>query len=132
LVNPELSLGFGLTYTSFAYSDLELSRDRLPLHAGVVRASVEVVNTGFRAGREVVQLYVRDLVADIVRPQLELVDWQSIELAPGRSTRITFKITPDLFAYTDRDLRRRIDRGAVDVVVGPNAASGSSARLTLT
>ena len=132
MVNRELSLGFGLTYTSFAYSDLELSRDRLPLRAGVVRASVEVVNTGHRPGREVVQLYLRDLVADVVRPQLELADWQAVELAPGRSTRVTFKITPDLFAYVDRELRRRIDPGAVDVIVGPNAALGSSARLTLT
>ena len=132
MVNPELSLGFGLTYTSFAYSDLELSRDRLPLRAGVVRASVDVVNTGYRPGREVVQLYLRDLVADVVRPQLELADWQAVELAPGRSTRVTFKITPDLFSYADRELRRRIDPGAVDVIIGPNAALGSSARLTLT
>ncbi|GAA3631561.1 glycoside hydrolase family 3 N-terminal domain-containing protein [Microlunatus ginsengisoli] len=131
LVNPELTLGFGLTYTSFAYSDLELSRAHLPMRAGVVRASVEVVNTGFRPGREVVQLYLRDLVADIVRPQLELADWRAIELDPGRSTRVTFKITPDLFAYTDRELRRRIDPGAVDVIIGPNAALGSSARLLL-
>lgn len=109
MVNPELSLGFGLTYTSFAYSDLELSRDRLPLRAGVVRASVDVVNTGYRPGREVVQLYLRDLVADVVRPQLELADWRAVELAPGRSTRVTFKITPDLFSYADRELRRRID-----------------------
>ncbi len=62
LVYPELTLGFGLGYTTFAYSDVELSRDQLTPR-GVVRASVEVANTGHRSGREVVQLYLRDLVA---------------------------------------------------------------------
>ncbi|GAA1837557.1 glycoside hydrolase family 3 N-terminal domain-containing protein [Microlunatus capsulatus] len=131
LGSPELSLGFGLTYTSFAYSELELSRDVLPLRGGAVRASVEVANTGTRPGREVVQLYLRDLVADVVRPLLELADWQTVELAPGESTKVVFRVTADLFAYWDRDLRRRVDPGEVDLVVGPNAARGSAARLVI-
>jgi beta-glucosidase len=129
---PELSLGFGLGYTTFAYSELELNRDRLPVRGGVVRASVEVANTGRRAGQEVVQLYLRDLVADVVRPQVELADWRLIRLEPGRSTRVSFRITADLFGYWGRDLTYRVDPGEVDVIVGPNSARGSSARLTIT
>lgn len=132
LVNPELSLGFGLTYTTFAYSELELSRDWLPLSGGAIRATVEVANTGRRAGREVVQLYIRDLVADVVRPLVELADWQLVDLEPGQATKVVFRITPELFAYWGQDLRRRIDPGEVDVIVGPNAARGNSRRITIT
>ncbi|MET0693154.1 MAG: glycoside hydrolase family 3 N-terminal domain-containing protein [Propionibacteriaceae bacterium] len=132
LGHPELSLGFGLTYTTFAYSEVELSRDRLPVRGGVIRASVEVANTGRRAGREVVQLYLRDLVADVVRPLVELADWRLVDLEPGQSTRVVFKITADMFGYWGRDLQRRVDPGEVDVIVGPNAARGSSARIVIT
>ena len=131
LVYPELTLGFGLGYTSFAYSEVELSRDRLGPR-GVVRAGVEVANTGARPGREVVQLYLRDLVATVVRPLVELADWQVITLQPGESRRVTFKITADMFAYYGRDRERRIDAGEVDLIIGPNAAHGRSARLTVT
>ena len=97
-----------------------------------MRATVTVANTGRRAGREVVQLYVHDLVAEIIRPVVELADWQLVDLEPGRSAKVSFKITADLFGYWGRDLRRRVDPGEVDVIVGPNAARGSSARLTIT
>jgi beta-glucosidase len=132
LGHPELSLGFGLTYTTFAYSELELSRNRLPMRGGVVRARVEVENTGRRAGREVVQLYIRDLIADVVRPLVELVDWRLVDLDPGQSAKVIFKITSDMFGYWGRDLVYRVDPGEVDVIIGPNAARGSSARITLT
>ena len=129
---PKLSLGFGLTYTTFAYSELELSRDRLPVRGGVIRATVEVANTGHRAGREVVQLYIHDLVAEVVRPLVELADWRLVDLEPGQSSKVVFKITADMFGYWGRDLVRRVDPGEVDVIIGPNAARGSSARITIT
>ncbi len=132
LGSPELSLGFGLTYTTFAYSTIELSRDTLPVRGGVIRAAVEVANTGPRAGREVVQLYIRDLVAEVVRPLVELADWRLVDLEPGHSARVVFKITADMFGYWGRDLQRRVDPGEVDVIIGPNAARGSSARVRIT
>ena len=98
----------------------------------MVRASVAVANTGRRAGREVVQLYIRDLVADVVRPLIELADWRLVDLEPGRSTKVVFKITADLFGYWDRDLTYRVDPGDVDVIIGPDSARGSSARVTIT
>ena len=132
LGSPEFSLGFGLTYTTFAYSALELSRDRLSIRGGAIRAGVELVNTGRRAGREVVQLYIRDLVADVVRPLVELADWRLVDLGPGESTKVVFKITAEMFGYWGRDLTHRVEPGEVDVIIGPNAAQGSSARITIT
>ena len=132
LAHPELSLGFGLGYTSFAYSDVELSRERLAIRGGVVRASVEVANIGPRPGREVVQLYISDLVAEVVRPLIELADWQVVELDPGQTRRVTFRITAEQLGYWGRSLEWRVDDGAVDVIIGPNAARGTSARLEVT
>ena len=102
------------------------------MRGGVIRASVEVANTGRRAGREVVQLYIRDLVAEVVRPLVELADWRLVDLEPGQSAKVVFKITADMFGYWGRDLKRRVDPGEVDVIIGPNAARGSSARVTIT
>ena len=132
LGSPELSLGFGLTYTTFGYSEIELSRNRLSVRGGAIRAGVELINTGQRAGREIVQVYIRDLVADVVRPLVELADWRLVHLEPGASTKVVFKITPEMFGYWGRDLTYRVEPGEVDVIIGPNAARGSSARITLT
>lgn len=132
LVFPELTFGYGLTYTTFEYGELTLSRHAMSASSGSLRASVDVTNTGHRAGREVVQLYVRDHVAAVTRPIVELADWRSVEIAPGKTTTVTFKVTPGMFGYYDRDLQWRVDPGAVDVIVGPNAAYGTRARVTLT
>jgi beta-glucosidase len=129
LVFPELTFGYGLTYTTFEYGELTVSRQRLSLASGSVKVSVEVTNTGTRAGREVVQLYVRDPVAAVTRPIVELADWQAVEIEPGETTTVTFRVTPEMFGYYDREMAWRIDTGEVDVIVGPNAAYGSRARL---
>ena len=128
---PKLSLGFGLTYTTFAYSELELSRDGCRCAAGWSGPASRWRTPVTRAGREVVQLYIHDLVAEVVRPLVELADWRLVDLDPGESTKVVFKITADMFGYWGRDLVRRVDPGEVDVIIGPNAARGSSARLTL-
>ena len=132
LVFPELTFGYGLTYTSFEYGDLEISKESLSIKgSGSVTATIEVTNTGTRPGREVVQLYVRDVVAEVTRPLVELADWSAVTLKPGESKRVKFKVTAAMFGYHDREMRWRVDPGAVDVIVGANAAYGARARLTL-
>ncbi len=129
LVFPELTFGSGLTYTTFEYGELTVSRQRLSMASGSVKVSVEVTNTGARAGREVVQLYVRDHVAAVTRPIVELADWRTVDIGPGETTTVTFRVTPEMFGYYDREMAWRIDTGEVDVIVGPNAAYGSRERL---
>ena len=132
LVFPELTFGYGLTYTHMEYGELEASRTTLPVTGnGSASVSVEVTNTGTRAGREVVQLYVRDLVADVTRPLLELADWRAVELEPGASTTVVFAVTARMFGYHDREQRWRVDPGEVEVMVGPDAATLQRLRLTL-
>jgi len=94
LVVPPLPFGSGLTYTTFSYGPLRLSAHEMPLHGGSIEVSVDVTNSGNRAGREVVQLYLRDLVADVTRPLRELADWVSLVLDAGSIGTATFTVTP--------------------------------------
>ena len=92
-VSWEFPFGYGLSYTSFAYSDLRLSSTTLG-RAGSLRVSVAVKNSGTRAGKEVVQLYVSDLYRSISPPNRELKGFQKIELQPGESKTVWFTLTP--------------------------------------
>ncbi len=132
LVVPRLPFGSGLTYTTFGYGPLRLSASEMPLHGGSLEVSVEVTNTGSRPGREVVQLYLRDLVADVTRPLLELADWVSLMLDPGVTGTATFTLTPAQLAYYDRTMTLRSDPGEAVITVGPDASAGVTARITVT
>ena len=132
LVVPRLPFGSGLTYTTFSYGPLRLSAHEMPLDGGSIEVSVDVTNDGERAGREVVQLYLRDVVADVTRPLLELADWVSLVLEPGAIGTATFTLTPAQLSYYDRTMTLRIDPGEAVVTVGPDASSGASARITVT
>ena len=87
---------------------------------------------GERAGREVVQLYLRDVAADLTRPLLELADWVSLVLDAGAIGTATFTVTPAQLSYYDRTMTLRIDPGQAVVTVGPDASSGASAWITVT
>lgn len=132
LVSPRLPFGSGLTYTTFSYGPVRLSADQMPLDGGSIEVSVDVTNSGKRSGREVVQLYLRDIVADVTRPLLELADWVSLELDAGATGTAKFTVTPEQLSYYDRTMTLRIDPGEAVVTVGPNASSGISARITVT
>jgi len=104
----------------------------MPLVGGSIEVSVDVTNSGTSSGREVVQLYLRDVVADVTRPLLELADWVSLVLDAGATGTATFTITSAHLAYYDRSMALRIDLGEFVATVGPDASSGASVRLTLT
>ncbi|MDF2145584.1 glycoside hydrolase family 3 N-terminal domain-containing protein [Knoellia sp. p5-6-4] len=132
LVFPRLPFGHGLSYTTFDHGEPRLSAQRLARSGGGVQLQVDVTNTGDRPGREVVQLYFRDPVAEVTRPLVELTDWAVLDLAPGEKGTAEFTITADQFAYFGRDNTARVDAGEVVLQVGPNALTGARATLTLT
>ena len=131
-VVPRLPFGSGLTYTTFGYGPLRLSAREMPLDGGSIQVSVDVTNSGERAGREVVQMYLRDVVADVTRPLLELADWVSLALEPGAVGTATFTVTPAQLSYYDRTMTLRIDPGEAVITVGPDASGGATARITVT
>lgn len=114
--------GFGKTWTEFDYSPLQFSRHEVPNDNGVVNVSVTVSNRGVVAGSEVVQLYVHDKVASMVRPVQELKAFQRVHLEPGASASLTFDIPTDMLNFTRRNGERVVEPGEFEIRVG--ASSG--------
>lgn len=114
---PLFSFGHGLTYTSFAYSNLELSAKTI-VPDETLTVSVDVQNVGERAGDEVVQLYVSDIVASVPVPIRQLRGFERIHLSPGETKTLTFVLTPGQLSLIDDEGRRVIEPGEFQVAVG--------------
>ncbi|GAA1598450.1 glycoside hydrolase family 3 N-terminal domain-containing protein [Kribbella hippodromi] len=117
---PLYPFGYGGSYTTFDVGELRLSTDEIAVD-GEFTATVRVRNTGDRAGDEVVQLYVRDVVARVARPLKLLTGFARVTLAPGQAAEVTFRVHADRTAYTGPDLRRIVEPGELDVMVGTSS-----------
>jgi beta-glucosidase len=118
---PLYPFGHGLAYTTFALSGATLGRTELSWHDAVT-TTVTVANTGDRAGDEVVQLYVRDPVASVTRPVLELASFVRLELGPGESRTVTFETPVGQLGFYDRGCDYLVEPGRLDVLVGTSSA----------
>jgi beta-glucosidase len=117
--------GFGLSYTTFDYSDLRIEPAAIaPNGTATVRCTVK--NTGARLGDEVVQLYIRDVLASMARPVMELKGFRRIRLEPGASSEVTFTLGPDALRMLDPAMKWIVEPGAFRVMVG---ASSKDIRL---
>lgn len=112
--------GYGLSYTQFEYGNLKLSASKLKGNQ-TLQASVTVRNIGRMAGKEVVQLYIRDVVGSVTRPVKELKGFQKIALAPGESKEVVFNITPEDLKFYNYDLARVWEAGEFQIMVGTNS-----------
>jgi len=125
-VTPRYPFGFGLSYTTFSYSNLKLSAARARV-ADTVMATVTVANTGNREGTDVVQLYIRDEVASVSRPVRELKAFKRVTLKPGESRAVDLRVAVrDLWFY-GLDMKRVVEPGTFRVFVGSNSAEGLEA-----
>jgi len=115
--DPEWEFGHGLSYTTFAYSDLRLDRAAAG-QRDTVTVSVTVANAGARAGKEAVQLYVRDLYASVAPPMRRLRDFQKISLGAGERRTVTFRLPVQRLAFVGLDNRPVVEPGDFDVMVG--------------
>lgn len=127
---PLYPFGYGLSYTTFAYSDITLDRTSLSMN-GSVTAKVTLTNTGNRDGAEVVQLYIRDVVGSSTRPVKELKGFQKVFLKAGESREVSFKITPDLLKYYNYDLQYVAEPGTFDLMIGTDSRDVKTATFTL-
>ena len=118
--SPKFPFGYGLSYTTFAYSGLKLSKPMLKKNEAL-EVSVTVANTGKYAGEEVVQLYLKDKVASIVRPVKELKDFQKIKLEAGESKTITFTIDNEKLSFYHGDLSFNSEPGEFDLMIGSSS-----------
>ena len=118
--DPLYPFGFGLSYTQFTYSDITLSSSSLKGNQALT-ASVTVRNTGSREGKEVVQLYIRDMVGSVTRPVKELKGFQKISLKPGESKTVSFRITPNDLKFYNYDLKYDWEPGEFMIMIGGNS-----------
>ena len=118
--SPLYPFGYGLSYTTFSYSDLRLSSTKIGGKDDVI-VTAQVKNTGKRSGEEVVQMYVRDVVASVTRPVKELKGFQRISLKPGEQATVTFTLKPEQFAFYGLDMKKVIEPGVFKVFVGGNS-----------
>ena len=126
--DPVYPFGYGLSYTSFEYSDVKLSSSALKGNQ-TLTASVQVTNTGKLAGKETVQLYIRDIVGSVTRPVKELKGFQKIDLKPGESKTVSFAITPELLKFYNYDLKYDWESGDFDIMIGSSSVDLKKVKL---
>jgi len=117
---PLFPFGYGLSYTTFEYSNITLAKKEIKVNEGTT-VSFTLKNTGTKDGEEVAQLYLRDMLATVVRPVLELKGFERVKLKAGESKTISFKITPEMLQMLDANLKTVIEPGDFRVMIGSSS-----------
>jgi len=128
VTSPLFPFGFGLSYTSFVFSEPRLAAARIA-RDGATQVSVDITNTGKLDGDEVVQLYIRDDISSVTRPLLELKGFRRITLAAGESRTVTFDIGTEQLRFYNADMQRVVEAGSFTISVGPDSVQLKSAKL---
>ena len=130
---PLFPFGYGLSYTSFRYSDLKLSKQIIPNDGKTqIIASVTIENTGQRDGVEICQLYINDLVSSVSRPVKELRDFLRVGLKAGEKRTVEFTITPDKLAFYDLNMNPIVEAGEFEVMIGGSSRDEDLQKATFT
>jgi beta-glucosidase len=117
---PLYPFGYGLSYTSFNYKNIRVDKTKI-YESDSLTVSVDVTNTGKFEGDEVVQLYIQDVVASVTRPVKELKGFQKINLKSGETRTVAFKVTPDMLSFLDKNLKKIVEPGVFNVMIGGNS-----------
>jgi beta-glucosidase len=126
--DPVYPFGYGLSYTSFNYSDIKLSSTTLKGNQ-TLTAAVTITNNGKYDGKEVVQLYIRDVVGSITRPVKELKGFEKVDLKVGESKTVNFTITPNDLKFYNYDLKYDWEAGDFEIMIGTNSANVKTAKI---
>jgi len=118
--DPQFPFGHGLSYTTFEYSQLNLSSEQINRSENI-RISADIKNTGKVAGDEIVQLYIKDKIASVVRPVKELKGFDKISLEPGETKTVTFELTPELLAMYVLEMNFDVEPGEFEVMIGSSS-----------
>jgi beta-glucosidase len=130
-VSPLFPFGFGLSYTTFEFGDVRLSKKRIRANQST-RVLVDVKNTGKRAGTETVQLYIRDQFSSVTRPVKELKGFTKVSLKPDESKIVGLDITPELLAFHDIDMNCIVEPGDFEIMVGNSSRDADLQKVILT
>jgi hypothetical protein len=127
---PLFAFGHGLSYTTFTFENLRVEPARITT-SGTAKVSVEVTNTGARAGDEVPQLYVHQRIASVTRPVMQLAAFRRVTLGPGEKRTVEFTVTPEVFSLLGPDMRPVVEPGIFDLMVGPSSDKTTSVPLAV-
>lgn len=127
---PLYPFGYGLSYTTFSYSDITLDKSSMNIN-GEITATVTVTNTGKYDGSEVVQLYIRDLIGSVTRPVKELKGFEKIFLKAGESKQVSFKLTADMLKFYNYNMEFVCEPGDFEIMIGSNSRDVKKALLKL-
>jgi len=130
-VSPLFPFGFGLSYTKFALKNVRLAKRKVK-RSETVKVLVDVTNIGKRAGAEVVQMYIRDLVSSVTRPVKELKGFKKISLEPGETKTVELNITPESLAFYDINMKRVVEPGDFEIMVGNTSRDADLQKVVLT
>ena len=129
--SPLYPFGYGLSYTTFEYSNLQLNKS-VVANGEPVTVSVDVTNTGDVAGDEIVQMYIRDKVSSVTRPVKELKGFERISLEKGETKTVSFDVTKEKLQFYDIDMKRVVEPGEFAIMVGTNSQEYQTTLLTVT
>ena len=130
-VSPLFAFGYGLSYTSFEIKNLRLAKKKIK-RTRATQVSVDVTNTGRRAGSEVVQLYIRDRVSSVTRPVKELKGFQKVFLEPGETRTVSLPITPESLAFYDVKMKYVVEPGEFEIMAGNSSRDADLQKVVLT
>jgi beta-glucosidase len=129
-ITPLYPFGYGLSYTTFRFSNLRLEKSTIRPDE-VTNIFIDVTNSGDRPGEEVVQMYIRDLVSSVTRPIKELKGFKKISLKPGESKTVSLPITREHLAFTDINLDYTVEAGDFEIMVGNSSRDQDLAKVVL-
>lgn len=129
-ITPLYPFGYGLSYTSFSFENVRLEKSAIDVN-GTTRVLVDVKNTGKRAGKEVVQMYVRDMVSSVTRPVKELKGFTKISLQPGESKTVALTISPEQLSFTNIDMKYVVEPGDFEIMVGSSSRDEDLQKVVL-
>lgn len=118
---PLYPFGYGLSYNTYVYSNVRVDKTRAKGEEDSIVVSVDVKNTGNRPGKEIVQLYITDLIASTARPVVELKGFQKLEFKPGETKTVSFTVTPDQLKFYGTDLKFDWESGDFELAIAPNS-----------
>ena len=119
-LSPLYEFGFGLSYTDFEYSNLQIQQESDGI-ASDVFVSVDIQNTGKREGAEVVQLYINDVISSVVTPYIELKGFEKVWMEAGEKKTVKFKLTPEDLSFINVDMKPIVEPGEFEVLVGKSS-----------